>query len=88
MVALASCPEASWLHASTASMQMCKLISWLLQAASSSARRAALLHTKIKAVEAWLNARKLPRELRADVTSYFADTWVTSAGAEWIVTSC
>ena len=52
----------------------------LLQAASSSASRAALLHTKIKAVEAWLHARKLPRELRADVTSYFSDTWVDSAG--------
>ena len=53
----------------------------LLQAASSSARRASLLHNKIKEVEGWMHARRLPSDMRSAVTSYFADVWVASAGA-------
>lgn len=51
-----------------------------MQAASSSARRASLLHNKIKDVEAWMRDRKLPRAIRNEVTSYYADIWVSNAG--------
>lgn len=50
------------------------------QAASSSARRASLLHNKIKNVEAWMHQRKLPRGIRGEVTNYYADIWVATAG--------
>ena len=52
----------------------------MTQAASSSARRASLLHHKIKDVEAWMHDRQLPRAIRSEVTSYYADIWVASAG--------
>ena len=50
------------------------------QAASSSARRASLLHHKIKDVEHWMRCRQLPRSMQGEVTSYYANIWVASAG--------
>jgi hypothetical protein len=51
-----------------------------LQDASTSARRAALLHEKSKEVTAWLSRRHLPEDLQEEVVNYYANTWITQAG--------
>lgn len=70
---LLSCPQGSQ------RLRSCVLH---MQAASSSARGAARLHAKVKTVEGWLHARRLPRGIRHEVTSYFSNTWAASTGGQ------
>lgn len=51
------------------------------QDASTTARRTSLLHEKNKEVAAWLASRQLPQDLQDEVIHYYADTWITQAGA-------
>ena len=62
-------------------MSFYKLIPPAVQHAGSTARRATLLHNKIQDVEAWMDSRRLPRRLRREITSYYADAWLSQAGA-------
>ncbi|KAK9813287.1 hypothetical protein WJX72_011893 [[Myrmecia] bisecta] len=48
----------------------------LLEKSSKAARRAAVLRSKFDDVEAWMRKRRLPREMRNEITTFYADIWV------------